>query len=199
MYIYHNFVITQNCNTTKQNELLQKKKSKQRWGEKLMIYFSESAPLPWIFIFVTLPLQILEKTSFHPGNSAKICDIPSNFKSQGPWKFHINSTGILEWFSFNIPPWKFHVLNPPPPFLFVCFSGIAQYNLIAVEAFIPVSAVAFHDFKNVWKRYHVSWEGYIWYIFAILLLRLKRSTVEVRENGFYFISKAFLVFEILKF
>ena len=38
---------------------------------------------------------------------------------------------------------------PPPPFLFVCFSGIAQYNLIAVEAFIPVSAVAFHDFKNV--------------------------------------------------
>ena len=84
MYIYHNFVITQNCNATKQNELLQKKKSKQRWGEKLKIYFSESAPLPWIFIFVTLPLQILEKTSFHPGNSAKICDIPSNFECQKP-------------------------------------------------------------------------------------------------------------------
>ena len=150
----------------------------------------------------------------------------TNFRENklSPWKFckdlwhpiefrmskakaHGNSTLIPQEFWNDFPsishPGSFMSSTPPPPlpppFLFVCFSGIAQYNLIAVEAFIPVSAVAFHDFKNVWKRYHVSWEGYIWYIFAILLLRLKRSTVEVRENGFYFISKAFLVFEILKF
>ena len=47
--------------------------------------------------------------------------------------------------------WKFPVLNPPhpPAPLFVCFSGIAQCNFIAVVAFIPVLAIVFHDFKSI--------------------------------------------------
>ena len=39
-------------------------------GRRLRIYFSEKNP--GIFIFVTLPLEILENTSFHPWKFCKI-------------------------------------------------------------------------------------------------------------------------------
>ena len=41
------------------------------------IYFSEKNP--GIFRFVTLPLEIPEKTSFHPRKFCKIVTLPGNF------------------------------------------------------------------------------------------------------------------------
>ena len=90
--------------------------------------FLKPPPLSGNFRFVTLPLEILEKTSFHSWKSCKIAchnfEI-GNFKvkNQDPRKFHVSFSlkppEIFNWilgFSralSSIPlEWKFHVLNP---------------------------------------------------------------------------------------
>ena len=81
-----------------------------------------------IFRFVTLPLEILEKASFHPWKFRKIVchplEIPrsitktqENFTIVFLYKIPINST------SFLIGPWDFHV-----PFLQNPWSGNSMYS-----------------------------------------------------------------------
>ena len=48
----------------------------------MRIEFSEIPP--GIFRFVTLPLEIPEKTSYHLENSAKLCDTSWKFQDQKP-------------------------------------------------------------------------------------------------------------------
>ena len=96
------------------------------------------SPLPWIFKFVTLPLKIPEK-KVSPWKFCKGLWHPFEFQ-MSKTKTHGDSTLI-----FCELPWKFLEIT------FVCFSIIAQCNLIAVAAFIPVSTVAFHDFKSLKK------------------------------------------------
>ena len=84
---------------------------------------------PGIFRFITLPLEICEKTSFVPWKFCEMVQHPRNskVKNQDPWKFHMN----FSWTTLEIPllflidPWNFHrlflqylskfyVLNPLP-------------------------------------------------------------------------------------
>ena len=101
-------------------ELFQKK-SKQR---VLRTYFFEKDP--WNFYICNFILGNFTKTCYTHWNSKD--------KNQDPWKFHTiffliipgNSTSFfIDSWSFHIPffqsLWKFHVLNPPSPPMFVFF------------------------------------------------------------------------------
>ena len=91
----------------------------------LRIYFLKTPPED--FRFVTLPLEIPEKTSFHLEIQQNCVTSLRNskVKNQNPWKFHmsfyLNTHGKSASFSidpwnfyilFLQYPWKFHVLNP---------------------------------------------------------------------------------------
>ena len=93
---------------------------------RLRIYFS--APFLGIFRFVTLPLEISDKTSYHTWKFCRdVCDTPWRFLSQKPRPMEIphfflittrNSTTFLidpQNFHklFLKCPCKFHILNPP--------------------------------------------------------------------------------------
>ena len=86
------------------------------------------------------PKKSRRKKAFAPGNSANLCNTPWKFQSQKPrlmeipHYFFLNTPGIST--SFLVDPWnfhmlflqdprKFHVLNPPPPPIWIFF-GIAQ-------------------------------------------------------------------------
>ena len=99
---------------------------------------------PGIFRFVILPLEILEKTSFHSWEFCKFVCV--TLVTRYPWKNSkvktkthevphdfFNTPGNSTSFLFDPRnfhmlflqcPWKFHVLNPPSPPLWI-FSGIA--------------------------------------------------------------------------
>ena len=103
------------------NGLFQKK-SKQAG---LRIYFFENPH--GIFQFLTLLLEVSDKTKLNPWIFHKLCLIPCKFQGQkqrpleiphyfflvtlgnstsfliNPWKFHM----LFLWY-----PWKFHILNP---------------------------------------------------------------------------------------
>ena len=105
-----------------------------RWGYTflktgLRIYFFEKPP--GIFHFVTLPLEITDKTKLTPWIFHKIVLDPLEIprpkrKTPGNSTFFFlvirgNSA------SFLTNPWKFHTLNsPPPPFVWI-FSGITHW------------------------------------------------------------------------
>ena len=87
-------------------------------------------PLPprWIFLFITLPLEIPGKPKFHPWKFRKIVlhplEIPQSIsKTLGKctW-FLINSRKFCRLFLWY--PWEFHILNPH---CLEFFSGIAKY------------------------------------------------------------------------
>ena len=76
------------------------RKNPNRWGVVDILFWKP----PGIFRFVTLPFEILEKTSFYPCKSEILqnCVPPlgkSKVKNQDPRKFHI---------SFFLKPQKFH-------------------------------------------------------------------------------------------
>ena len=82
-------------------------------GIEVRIYFLNIPP--GILRFVTLPLIIPEKLSFHnPGNSAKLCNTTCNpkIKKQDPYKFHDDFFLNIPEYStfFLIDPWNFHIL-----------------------------------------------------------------------------------------
>ena len=82
-------------------------------GGGLRIYFLKN--LPEDFRFVTLPLEIPEKTSFHLEIQQNCVTSLRNskVKNQNSWKFHmsfyLNTPGKSA--SFSIDPWNFYV-NP---------------------------------------------------------------------------------------
>ena len=87
----------------------------------LRIYFSEKTPE--IFRFVTLPLEILDKTRLYRWKFHRIVLHP--FETPRPkTKTHGNST----WF-FLDHLWTFHFFSFFFPTHFCIFSGIAHYNI----------------------------------------------------------------------
>ena len=105
------------------------------------------------FYICHFTLTNFRKNKFSPWKFCKDLWHPIEFRMSKS-KAHGNSTLIPQEFWNDFPsiphPGSFMSSTPTPTVFF--FSGIAQYNLIAVESFIPVSAVTFHDFKNVWKK-----------------------------------------------
>ena len=110
-------------------------KNEPNWGRGSWgWYFSENPP--GNFRFVTLPLEILEKTSFHPwkftkivwyvqlppwkfqGQKPRLTEIPCEFFFEHPWKFCFFFVDPRNFHIFFLQyPWKFYVfINPPPPF-----------------------------------------------------------------------------------
>ena len=94
------------------------RKSPNRGGGgrgRLKIYFFEKTP--GIFRFVTLPLEIPDKTSFHPWKFCmQTCMTPlGNSKIENQDKTHGNST----WFFLHIP-WKFHFFFSWSPGISTC-------------------------------------------------------------------------------
>ena len=93
-------------------------KSKLKWGGcGLRLIYTFLKKLSWIFKFVTLPLEILEKRRFH--SPLEICKIAWNSKiKEDPWKFHISF--CISWntpgnsTSFLIDPWNFHIFLQYP-------------------------------------------------------------------------------------
>ena len=101
-----------------QNRLFQKKNKQEGcWGYNIL----NLPPTPWNFRFVTLPLEIPEKTSFHPWKFSKIVwhpleipsqkprpmlEIPHEFLLEHPWKlcFFFNWPLELPNFLSSIPP-----------------------------------------------------------------------------------------------
>ena len=87
-------------------------------GGWMRTYFSEK--IPRFFRFVTLPLEILEKTKLHPWKFHKMLLHPLEILLEFflspleiPLLFYLNPV-ISSTYSFFIQySWKFHVLDPP--------------------------------------------------------------------------------------
>ena len=97
-----------------------RKKPKQ--GRGLKIYFSEPTPPPGIFRFVTLPLEVTEKTSFHSRKFCKIVWQPLEIP-RSKTKTH----GNFIW-AFLEHSWSFHFYFNWCFFLDKCLIWYAQFK-----------------------------------------------------------------------
>ena len=105
------------------NGLFQKK-TKQERG--LKIYFSEPPPPPGIFRFVTLPLEVTEKTSFHSRKFCKIVWQPLEIP-RSKTKTH----GNFIW-AFLEHSWSFHFYFNWCFFLDKCLIWYAQFKSLVL-------------------------------------------------------------------
>ena len=129
------------------------RKNPNRWRVVDILFWKP----PGIFRFVTLPSEILEKTSFYPCKSEILqnCVPPlgkSKVKNQDPRKFHISfflkpqkfyfffnwTLGFLRAFSLE---WKLHVLSPWTPYL----------DFFWNSQLLKMSSVKFQQKMQIWS------------------------------------------------
>ena len=125
---------------------------------------------PWNFRFVTLPSEILGKTSFYSWKSEILqnCVPPfgnSKVKNEDPRKFptvfFLNLQKFHFFFNWTLGflralslEWKFHVLNPWPPYLdFFWNSQLLKMSSVKLQQKMQIWSMSM-DNKRLENQYH---------------------------------------------